>query len=57
MWVKVSPSEFLHLLQSPPYLRNREKIIFCCSQTHPSIFNQSSPNLDEVVSIFAVGLL
>ena len=41
-----SSSYFLWLL---PYLRDRGKIMFCCSQILPSMFHQSSPNLEEYI--------
>ena len=49
--VKVVPSEFLRLLRSRPYLRDREMIVFRCSETPPSILNQSAPNVEEHITV------
>ena len=48
--INASPSRFLPLLWLPPYLRDNEKIMFHCPETPPSIFCQSSPNLEEYIT-------
>ena len=39
------------VLRSRPYLRDREKIVFRCSETPPSILNQSAPNVEEHITV------
>ena len=45
------PKFELKSLWSQPYLRDREKIGFCCSETPPSILNQSTPKLEEYITV------
>ena len=49
--IRVKVIKFLYLLPSRPYLREREKIVFRCSETPPSILIQSTPKVEEHITV------
>ena len=48
---KFELKSFRPSLRSRPYLRDREKIVFRCSETPLSILNQSAPNMEEHITV------
>ena len=49
MTLKDASTDFLLLLRSLPYLRDREKVMFRCPES-PSVFHPSSPNVEEYIT-------